>query len=274
MTDLHQPGDPPRADISPRVAAAVRQDLARVDELWRRLDVVVLTPPAEGSAAQQELGQPLRAYAHDHASTALRAALDHLRAWRNLFTAGEVPMYAHLSLLRTAHESALFAYWLAEPGIDADTRRARGVAAHADDQDERRKCEKAMELAKPALPAKLAVDRLAELMAAAAQCGLVGPNKKGDPVLTTTAPAAVELFDMYETVRPPAKPQSIYRWYSGYAHAKQWALMMGAEPQAPFDSSGRTIALSQASDMAALASTRRTVDAVDRALSAFERLRK
>src|SRR5262245_56280211 len=34
-----------------------------------------------------------------------------------------------MSLLRTAHESALVGLWLVEPGVSADERRARGVAA-------------------------------------------------------------------------------------------------------------------------------------------------
>jgi hypothetical protein len=36
-----------------------------------------------------------------------------------------MPTYAHRSLIRTAHESALLAYWLVEPGIDSATGLAR-----------------------------------------------------------------------------------------------------------------------------------------------------
>src|SRR5690606_27940852 len=107
--------------------------LATIDLLWRRLDVATLTPPSAGSEAASDLGDKLRAYAHDQAATAIRAALDHLRAWRNLVHAGEVPTYAHLSLIRTAHEAAFVALWLTDPSIDSDTRRARGIAAQAAD---------------------------------------------------------------------------------------------------------------------------------------------
>jgi hypothetical protein len=117
------------APIDTRAQATLSQDLTEVDQLWRRLDIAVLTPPAAGGAANSDMADRIRAYAYDQAATAMRAALDHLRAWRTLFVACEMPMYAHLSLLRTGHEAALLAYWLAEPTIDADTRRARRVAA-------------------------------------------------------------------------------------------------------------------------------------------------
>jgi hypothetical protein len=130
-----------------------------------------------------------------------------------------------------------------------------------------------MQYAKPAPPAKLAADRLADLMATAAQCGLVGLNRKGQPILTTVVPSTVELFDSYEPVRPGVAAQFIYRLYSGYAHGKQWASTLGAEQKAPFDPSGRTLALVQPSDDTAVGATHRTVNAVNRALGAHELLR-
>ena len=69
-----------------------------------------------------------------------------------------MPTYAHRSLIRTAHESALLAYWLVEPGIDSATGLARtpcllglvspssvAVAiARAYDYEERRKFEESI----------------------------------------------------------------------------------------------------------------------------------
>ncbi len=191
-----------------------------------------------------------------------------------MLLAGEMPAYAHLSLLRTAHEAALLAYWLTEPTIDTDTRLARGVAAAAADYEERRKFEEAAgRVATP--PGKLAVERLADLIAAADHrgLGLVRKNRRGDPILALQVPATVELFDLYEAARQGAKPQLLYRFYSGYAHAKQWALVQGAEQQAPFDPSGRTLALIQGSDAVAVVATQRTINAVRRAITAYEELR-
>jgi hypothetical protein len=251
------------------------RDLAEVDQLWQRLDIVVLTPPAEGSAASVEITDRLRAYTYDQATTALRAALDHLRAWRTLLNAGEMPAYAHLSLLRTAHEAALFACWLVDPTIDGDGRLGRGVAAQAADYKERRKFEEASGRTAADPPGKLAADRLSDLMTAARGLGLVRQNRNGDDILTVAVPSTIELFDRYEPVQPgPAKAQFLYRLYSGYAHAKQWATTLGATQQAPFDPSGRTIALTQGSDLVAVAATQRALAAVRRALDALEQLRQ
>lgn len=273
VSTIHRPGSPVWAPIDAQAQATLSRDLTEVDQLWRRLDIVVLTPSAAGSAASGDIGDRLRAYAHDQAATALRAALDHLRSWRTLLVAGEMPAYAHLSLLRTGHEAALLAYWLVEPTIDAVTRLARGVAAQAADYEERRKFEEAIGLTVAVPPGKLAADRLSDLMTAARSLGLVRLNRKGDEILAVGVPATVELFDLYEPVRPGAKAQFLYRLYSGYAHAKQWALTQGAQQQAPFDSSGRTLALTQGSDLVAVAATQRAVNAAKRALTALEELR-
>lgn len=275
MSIVHQPGQPVWAPLDHRAHAALLHDLSAIDEFWRRFDVALLTPPAAGSAAAADLADKLRAYAHDQAATAIRAALDHLRSWRTLLNAGEVPTYAHLSLIRTAHEAAFVALWLADPAIDSDTRRARGIAAQADDYDERRKAEEAIGLMVAQPPGRLAADRLADLMSAADSLGLVSQNRRGQPILAVTLPPAVELFDLYEPVsRPTAKGQFFYRLYSAYAHAKQWAMSMGAQPKVPYDASGRTIALNEGNDLLTVAATQRVVRAVDRALTAYEQLRK
>ena len=56
----------------------------------------------------------------------MTAAIDYLHNWRFLLEAGVMPTYAHMSLIRTAHESALLAYCLVEPGTDSATRLAPG----------------------------------------------------------------------------------------------------------------------------------------------------
>lgn len=274
MSPIHTPGTPVWSEIDPQALATMFHDLAATDQLWQRLDVVVLTPAATGSAASVETADRIRAYAYDQATTALRAALDHLRAWRTLLAAGEMPAYAHLSLLRTAHEAALFAYWLVDPSIGPDARMGRGVAVQAADYEERRKFEEAAGRTAADPPGKLAVDRLSDLMAAARGLNLVRQNRNGVDILAVAVPPTVELFDRYEPVRPgPAKAQYLYRLYSGYAHAKQWATMLGAAQQAPFDPSGRTLALTQGNDLVAVAATQRATLAVSRSLDALEQLR-
>jgi hypothetical protein len=185
-----------------------------------------------------------------------------------------MPLYAHMSPLRTAHEAALLAEWLTDPAIDDDTRRARGIAVQLEDYDERRKFENSTGGPRMPLRGKSAAGRIADLMALAGRLGLTKTNKKGEVVLAVAVPAAVELFDMYEKSRPGSKGQAIYRLESGYAHAKQWAITQGAQQAAPLDASGRTVARVEPSDELAAGFTRRAVDAVERALAACERLRQ
>ena len=272
---IQQPGDRVPLPMDPETQKALLTDLSRIDAIRRRFDVVAVTQPAEGSVATAERADKLRGYAYDHAAMALAAAMDHVQAWRSLLQgAGEMPAFGHLTLLRTVHESALLAFWLTEPGIDPDLRRARGVAAQWDDLDERRKFEEAMGSITFVPPGKSAADRLSDLMAMADKAGLTKLDKKGDKILAIAKPpGTVELFDLYEpAVRPPAKPQAFYRLWSGYAHGKQWAQGLVAEPRTVYDSSGHSLALVQGSDGMAIEATRRAVAAMERAVAAYEKL--
>jgi hypothetical protein len=261
-----------RQQMTPTVVNALFHDLHRVDDLWARLDALVLQPAPPRSPAGTERSDKLQAMAYDLAATYLSAALDHVRTWRTLLHAGEVPGYAHFSLLRTAHESALIALWLLEPGLSSDERRARGVAAQLADYEERRKLEEDMAITAVPPPAQMAGQRQAHLLALAKQHGLTRPNKKGETVLTSPMPAAVELFTQFEQVPKGSKARGscFYRFYSGYAHAKQRALTQGAQRMAPFDATGRTVALVSANDEAMVAATHRTMNAIERAMVAYE----
>jgi hypothetical protein len=99
-------------------------------------------------------------------------------------------------------------------------------------------------------------------------------SRRGDTILAVSVPATVDLFDRFEPASGNARGQFVYRLYSGYAHAKQWALTQGAQQQAPYDEYGRTLALTQASDAVAVGATHRTVNAAERAIEAVEQLRR
>lgn len=251
-------------------------EVGRLDDLVKRLDVALTTPAAEGSAAAKETLVEAQAYAHDLAAVSLRSAIDHLLAWRLLLQAGVVPAFAHMSLLRTANESALLARWLTDPGIDPFERHARGVAAQVEDYDERRKFEEAVGATAPPPPsrAKLAKERLTALMAEASQLGMTKTNKRGDPVLKTTVPGIVELFDLYVPTGTAAKGQAFYRLYSGYAHGKQWATALGIEQVSAIDASGRSIAVAKGQDRMAVIATQMALDGLTAGVDAFEQLRR
>jgi hypothetical protein len=54
-------------------------DLARLDELIKRIDVAVTTPPADGSVAATELADETRVHTYDLAVMGMTAANDHLQ---------------------------------------------------------------------------------------------------------------------------------------------------------------------------------------------------
>jgi hypothetical protein len=217
--------DVTRSEMPPAIVDALFQDLHRVDDLSARLDTIVLQPAPPQSPAGIGRTDKLQAMGYDLAATYLRAAIDHVHTWLTLLRAGEVPSYAHFSLLRTAHESALIALWLLEPGLSSDDRCARGVAAQLADYEERRKFEEDMAITEVSPPARTAAQRQAHLLALAKQQGLTRPNKKGEPILTTPMPSAVELFTLFEPVSRDSKVKGsfLYRFYSGYAHANTTA---------------------------------------------------
>ncbi len=267
--DLAQPGQTVLSqNWTPQLLATLNKDFERVQELWQRFDVAVTTPAATSSASAVEHGDQLTAFAHDLAAASLRAVIDHLVTWHRVISNGFSPTYAHLSLIRTAHESSWLAYWLMEPGIDATTRLARGVAAQRDDYDERRKIEEALGGPQYQPPAKSAAERLSDLMTEAAARGLTKLNKNNQPLLITPLLSAVELFDRYEPVAI-GRGSYLYRLYSGYAHGKQWALTQGAAAAGPSDAAGNTLASIEASAEWAVAATQRVVNAMEKAVNAF-----
>ena len=265
---------------TPQLRAAIDVQFARVRELWRRLDDALLAAPTPGSVSDQDhsSGDRLAACSHDLAATFLRATIDHLVTWDKLLGGpgngrpGFQPTFAHLSLLRTAHESAWLAYWLTEPGITPDRRLARGLAAQHDDLDERRKIELALGCPMYTPPAKSAADRLGDLLDQAETRGLTKLDRKGKRSLATPLLSAVGLFDMYEPARN-GRGSYIYRLYSGYAHGKQWALAQGAQAAGPADASGTTLASIRADVPRAVLTTQLAVNAMEKAVNAFIALR-
>lgn len=263
-------GSPPPVEMSPPVVSQLVSDLARLNSLSARLHAAARGSPPDESPAAADKRDKIRAYAHDLAAMYIQAALDHLNTWRVLLHAGCVPIYAHFSLLRTAHESAYMALWLMEPGMSADERRTRGIAAQLDDYDERRKMEDDAGIQSVAPPGQTGAQRHAALLAEAQRLGLTRVDQRGRTVLRVTMPSTVDLFGDLEPSPHGTKGSWWYRLYSGYAHAKQWVLTMGAQQAAPFDAYGRTTAVVTSNDSLTIEATHRTVNAVERAVEAYE----
>jgi hypothetical protein len=140
--------------------------------------------------------------------------------------------------------------------------------------EERRKFEESIGAKAPPSRYRLAKDRLADLMAMTTELGLTKP--------TSTA---------FWYSRPPSRaplkcstasflPVREQRRCSGTTACsremprQELGDGLGCAAGGPFDGSRRTIAISQGQDRAAVGCTRLSVDTVERALDAYERLRR
>lgn len=99
--------------------------------------------PAAGSRSMTDLGVPLGAEVRAGAVTATNSSLDHLMSWAMLcLEAGQLPAFAHFTLLRSSVEAASTARWLVDRRVEPRVRVARGVGALLSDLGERNKLER------------------------------------------------------------------------------------------------------------------------------------
>lgn len=205
------------------------------------------------------------------AVASITTSLDHLRTVAQVVQTALIPAFALMSLLRTGHECALVGEWLLEPSITDEHRIARGVGSQISDYDERRKFEDAVGRPPPAR-GQLAAERLSALLRDASARGYTKDNAKGMPVAIAPLPSTIDLFDRFETTT--ARTGSwLYRYYSGFAHGKQWAITLGGQRQGPSDQHGHTAARVDANDVAIITTMTLATDAALRAVSSYTDLR-
>lgn len=246
---------------------SVLNDGVRIAKLEKDLtSSITNTETYPGSRAFNALSDNHGAMAFHLAASSLIASLDHLGTVADIVSSGRIPTYALMSLLRTGHECALVAEWLMDPTIDDNTRVSRGVGAQVADYEERRKLEDTLKAPEPGR-GKLARHRIDDLLQEALPRGYAKPNKKGAIVPSDPLPGAVALFDMYEG----DSGSFLYRYASGFAHGKQWALVQGAEPTRPMDAYGHSVGRVTASDQHTVALSALATDAAERSVSAYLR---
>lgn len=208
--------------------AATRRIIGRLDmvpALRLRVQRLTLEAPQDGSAAAVEMeAEPEARRAYILARALLVCALDHLNTLR--IVVGEarvVPAYAHFTLLRGALEPALHARWVIAGS--APDRLARGFALEFENYEERRKFEGSLG------EGLLARQRIGELLAVAEQLGLTKSTDAGAVRLRTTVPSYIDLLRVLPGADPEAASEHddswVYRFLSGYAHAKAWATTLG-----------------------------------------------
>jgi hypothetical protein len=128
----------------------------------------------------------------------------------------------------------------------------------------------------PAPPSRyrLAKDKLADLMAAGNRAGTDQAHKHGVLVLKTPSRAPLKCSTAsFLPVREQRRCSGTTAC-SREMPRQELGDGLGCAAGGPFDGSRRTIAISQGQDRAAVGCTRLSVDTVERALDAYERLRR
>lgn len=226
---------------------------------------------ASHTRAAAAASDPLATYAFHLGASNIASALDHLRTVAQVVQTAVIPAFSLMSLLRTGHECALVANWLLDPTISDDERVARGVGAQLAEYEERRRFEVCFAHGGQA-KGTTAADRIEALLQVAGASGFAKVNAKGVLVPTVPLPKAVPLFDEFEST-VEVKGSWLYRYYSGFAHGKQWALLLNATRQTEFDRNDHAVARIESSDVAMVVSMGMATDAALRAVSSYARLR-
>jgi hypothetical protein len=271
MAERSEAGDIPVAQREPDYARVIALGNAVVDAervMMRFAFAGAGTAPTRVADAASD---PLAMYAFHLGASYIGASLDHLRTVAQVVQNAVIPAFALMSLLRSGHECALVAQWFLDPSISDDDRIARGVGGQVADHDERRKIEVVVGRA-ASTRGKLAADRIATLLDEARQRGLTKVNKKGDLVPAVPLPSVVELFDEFESVEG-LKGSWLYSYYSGFAHGKQWAVVLNATQQTDFDQHDHAVARVESNDHIMVALMERATAAVLRAVNSYTLLR-
>jgi len=164
------------------------------------------------------------------ASIAVAGALDHVRTWHQLIAADlkrfPLPLFSPYTLARGAYEPALLTLWLLDPDIGSAERIGRGYAAQLRSLDDMRKFQQDAGMTGESANAAALHQRLFD---AARAAGYVNVSPNGTERLTVGVPSMVDLFNRYDQPTTGASlPAWLYRFLSGHAHGREWAMMRGA----------------------------------------------
>lgn len=194
--------------------------------------------PPNGCPASIAMGDSLGKLAYQLAASNIVVSLDHLRTVAQAVGTGILPAYALMSLIRTGHECALAAEWLMEPSIGEEGRISRGLAAQLDDFEERKKFEDSVGASRAEVSSgKSAERRIVELLSLAEQRDLMRSSKDGTRIPLEALAGGVRLFELFKS----GDGQSgawLYRYYSGFAHGKRWAVTSKVRPVGSADRYG------------------------------------
>jgi hypothetical protein len=202
----------------PGITALLRQALQRVPALRdREQAVTLLAQNGPGSLAEMDQRDAQGRYVCELAQGSISVAGDHLESWRRLIEAGTQPGFSHMTLLRAALEGSTWARWLLDPSATSAQRIQRGVAAQVADYDERRKWEAATGI--DSLP------RTGNARSGRQRRDDVARARDAGGVQVISVMPFVDLCKRY-AIGGSFGGESLYRMASGFAHSKQWILLL------------------------------------------------
>jgi len=216
--------------IDPVLGQRLLDALTHVVELEETFEIQHRLPVHDRSRLRLDESVGNAASGFNTASVAVAGSLDHLRTWYQL-VAGDLkrfplPIFSPYTLARGAYEPALLALWLLDPDVDSAQRIGRGYAAQLRSLDDMRKFQQAAGMTGDAANAPALYQRL---FGSARAAGYVTSSPDGTERLTIAVPTMVDLFNRYDGPAPAAGlPEWLYRFLSGHAHGREWAMMHGA----------------------------------------------
>ena len=175
--------------------------------------------PQAGSAAAAVAGVESCRLAWEHACTCCAVAADHLFTWGKAHVEGGTqPWYAHLTLLRTALETAVIARWLLDGEISPEERLARAIGVQLHDQRERDKWERSF-------PPDVRPRRHAGRAWSGAGRVEIWTRLKSRWHLPNREIIVTDLCDEYAETAGEIRGSSLYRQLGAASHGRTWAAL-------------------------------------------------
>lgn len=189
-----------------------------IETLYRRISALGQQDVDAGGRAAALWPLPFGRYAVPLAGQALHNAADHLHAWVQLNRAGEIPLFAHMTLLRTAFEGTVRCRWLVDAKASAVEITRRVALATYEDIVERRKFLESMAEADVLL--RRARRREKACLKLIGRCGWTSRNGIVPPI---------NVADLFRDYALTDQGGGIWLWRvtSGFAHGREWALTSG-----------------------------------------------
>jgi hypothetical protein len=177
------------------------------------LSQLVRSDPKEGSRAVADATVPFGPCALMYAGQSLQVAIDQLIAWHALFAvARHLPSFAHVTLLRTAIESAAKARWLVDMAEPSTERAFRGALCQLESTVELRRF----------VQTDPENEQLAKIRRRERALRKVMARHGYDPGRKINSTEIAESYGIGEWA---------WRFTSGFAHGQEWAITSGGHSE-------------------------------------------